>query len=136
MEENERSGTDRRRMLQALGVAGAVGVAGCLGSGGGGDESSDGEPSVGDEVELTSETERSRAEIADHLESVAAQLREGGEVTVDVDGESVSMRPPEEPTYELAIEDGKEEDRIYRKAEMQIIYTRSDEAEPLTEDGF
>ena len=119
---DEDGSIERRGMLAALGAAGAVGTAGCLGSLGGGGEA---------EVEITEEVERSRAEIADHLESMAALLRGEEQFEIEVDGETISVAPVDSPTYQIQIEDERVDGEIEREVGFTVIYPRTDAEESL-----
>ena len=121
-ETNDTGSIERRGMLAVLGAAGTVGTAGCLGS-----FTGDGE----EEVEITEEVERSRAEIADHLESMAALLRDEEQFDVAVDGETIPVAPPESPTYQIQIEDERVDGEIEREVGFTVMYPRADEEESL-----
>lgn len=122
------SPVDRRRALQVLGVGGAVGLAGCLGSLSGDEEE--------EEVEVSAGEEQTRDEIADHLELMAEKLRTQDAIAIEVGDETIEIRPPESPTYDIEIEDQRVDGTIQREVEFQLGYERTDEEEPLTEDGF
>lgn len=123
-ERNREFAVQRRRALQLLGVGGGVTLAGCLGAF---DE---------DAIEVTSANDRTRAEVADHLESIAERLRSGDELALDLGDETIAIRPPESLSYEIEIEDERVDGDVEREVEFQFNYTRTDEEEPLTEDGF
>ena len=57
-----------------------------------------------EEVLFKSEQTQSRSEIATYLETVAAKLREGDPVTLRSGDESVTLDPPEQPTFEVKAE--------------------------------
>jgi amphi-Trp domain-containing protein len=57
-----------------------------------------------EEVLFKSESDRSRAEIATYLRSVAEKLDQGEAVTLKSGGESVTMDPPAHPTFEVKAE--------------------------------
>lgn len=57
-----------------------------------------------EEVLFKSEQVQTRADIATYLETVAGKLREGGSITLRSGDESVTLDPPEQPTFEVKAE--------------------------------
>lgn len=57
-----------------------------------------------EEVLFESESDRSRAEIAAYLRTVADKLDGGEAITLTAGAESVTLRPPERPTFEVKAE--------------------------------
>lgn len=57
-----------------------------------------------EEVLFESESNRSRAEIAAYLRQVADSLDGGGSITLRAGDQSVTMEPPERPTFEVKAE--------------------------------
>jgi amphi-Trp domain-containing protein len=57
-----------------------------------------------EEVLFESEQRTNRGQIATYLRTVADKLDAGGEITLESDGESVSLAPPVEPTFEVKAE--------------------------------
>lgn len=127
---SNRGSTDRRQLLATLGAASAVSIAGCLGS----SDGSDGSEAAEQEIEVTEEGERSRAEIADHLESVATALREQEKLEIDVDGETVPVFPTDWPTYQIQIEDELVDGEVEREVGFTLMYPRTDEEESLSDE--
>jgi amphi-Trp domain-containing protein len=57
-----------------------------------------------EEVLFKSESRRSREEIAAYLRTVADSLAAGDDLTLSKGGESVTMAPPAQPTFEVKAE--------------------------------
>lgn len=57
-----------------------------------------------DELLFTSESRRSRSEIADYLRTVADSFEAGGEVTFRAGDETTAVSPPDRPEFEVKIE--------------------------------
>jgi len=57
-----------------------------------------------EQVLFESEREQSRAEIASYLRTVADRLEEGDAVTLRAGDDSVTLDPPERPTFEVKAE--------------------------------
>ena len=57
-----------------------------------------------EEVLFETESKQSRADIADYLRTVADNLESGEPITLRSGGESVTMDPPEQPTFEVKAE--------------------------------
>ena len=57
-----------------------------------------------EEVLFESETDRSRSEIASYLRRVADSLDGGTEITLRAGEQSVTLDPPERPTFEVKVE--------------------------------
>jgi amphi-Trp domain-containing protein len=57
-----------------------------------------------EEVLFKSERSQSRSEIAASLRAVADSLESGGPITLSAGGESITMEPPERPTFEVKAE--------------------------------
>ena len=55
-------------------------------------------------VLFESESRRSRSEIATYLRTVADSLEAGGDLTLSAGEQSVTMEPPERPTFEVKAE--------------------------------
>ncbi|MFC4987595.1 MULTISPECIES: amphi-Trp domain-containing protein [Saliphagus] len=88
-----------------------------------------------DEIEAEVEREDvSREEVADHLEAFAGTLREGGPFDVEIDGESVTIAPPDSLEFEVEIEDEREDDGVERSIEFELEWDRSDDEDPLLEE--
>lgn len=83
-----------------------------------------------EEVLFKSETKQSRSQIADYLRRVADSLEEDGAVTLRAGGESVSLDPPEHPTFEVKAEkEGPEGAMDERSVEFEIEWYVGDEGE-------
>ena len=57
-----------------------------------------------EEVLFKSESTQSRNEIASYLRIIAEKLEQGGSITLKEGSESVTMDPPERPTFEVKAE--------------------------------
>ncbi|MEF8777592.1 MAG: amphi-Trp domain-containing protein [Natronomonas sp.] len=57
-----------------------------------------------EEVLFESESTQSRSEIAAYLRRVADNLDSGDPITLKAGGQSVTMEPPERPTFEVKAE--------------------------------
>jgi amphi-Trp domain-containing protein len=57
-----------------------------------------------EEVLFKSESSQSRDDIASYLRNVAEKLEQGGSITLKSGAESVTMDPPERPTFEVKAE--------------------------------
>lgn len=57
-----------------------------------------------EEVLFKSESDQSRAEIASYLRTVADNLDNGTEISLRAGSESVTMNPPDRPTFEVKAE--------------------------------
>ncbi len=57
-----------------------------------------------EEVLFESESRRDRAEIATYLRRVADSLEAGDQITLSAGEQSVTMAPPERPTFEVKAE--------------------------------
>lgn len=57
-----------------------------------------------EEVLFETEEPRSRAEIATYLRRVADRLDDGDGITLKAGGQSVTMTPPDRPTFEVKAE--------------------------------
>lgn len=57
-----------------------------------------------EEVLFKSESDQSRGEIASYLRTVADSLDGGGDLTLKQGSESVTMTPPDRPTFEVKAE--------------------------------
>ncbi len=57
-----------------------------------------------EEVLFKSESDQSRAEIASYLRTVADNLDSGDEISLKAGAESVTMNPPNRPTFEVKAE--------------------------------
>jgi len=57
-----------------------------------------------EDVLFESESPRSRSDIAAYLRSVADSLDAGDPITLKSGGESVTMEPPSQPTFEVKAE--------------------------------
>ena len=57
-----------------------------------------------EEVLFETETNRSRADIASYLRTFADKLDAGGPITLTAGEQSVTMEPPERPTFEVKAE--------------------------------
>lgn len=87
-----------------------------------------------DEIEVEVEREDvSREEVAGHLETFAGTLREGGPFDVEIDGETVTISPPDSLEFEVEIEDEDDDDETERSIEFEIEWTRGDDEDPLPE---
>ena len=89
-----------------------------------------------DETPLETEEPRSRAEIARVLGEVAAALAGDGPVTLESDGESVTVQPPARPTFEIEVEREVEDGTTETSIEFEIEWNdethleADDEANP------
>lgn len=85
-----------------------------------------------DEIEVEVEREDvSREEVAGHLEAFAETLREGGPFDVEIEGETVTIAPPDSLEFEVEIEDEEDDDGTERSIEFEIEWTRGDDEDPL-----
>ncbi len=66
-----------------------------------------------------SESKFTRAEIAQYLRSVADSLEAGRPITLKSGDQSVTMEPPERPTFEVKVE---EEGKLGRPKEFSIEF--------------
>jgi amphi-Trp domain-containing protein len=57
-----------------------------------------------EEILFKSESERSRADIASYLRSVAEKLERGDTITLRAGSESVTIEPSAQPTFEIKAE--------------------------------
>lgn len=57
-----------------------------------------------EEVLFESESDRSRADIASYLRTVAEKLENGDAITLTSGAESVTLEPPSRPTFEVKAE--------------------------------
>lgn len=57
-----------------------------------------------EEVLFKFERRMGRDEIADYLRTVADSLESGGSIALEAGGESVTMTPPDRPTFEIKAE--------------------------------
>jgi amphi-Trp domain-containing protein len=57
-----------------------------------------------EEVLFSSESVRTRAEIAAYLRNVADSLEAGGEVTLNAGDQSISISPPDSAEFEVEVE--------------------------------
>jgi len=57
-----------------------------------------------EEVLFKSESDQSRTEIASYLRTVAENLESGSEISLKSGGESVTLDPPDRPTFEVKAE--------------------------------
>jgi amphi-Trp domain-containing protein len=57
-----------------------------------------------EEVLFETEQSQSRSEIADALQRVADKLRAGEPITFSAGDQSVTLDPPERPTFEVKVE--------------------------------
>lgn len=57
-----------------------------------------------EEVLFKSESDQSRTEIASYLRTVAENLESGSEISLTSGGESVTLDPPDRPTFEVKAE--------------------------------
>ncbi|MFW5949454.1 MAG: amphi-Trp domain-containing protein [Halolamina sp.] len=73
-----------------------------------------------EEVLFKSESARSRSEIADYLRTVADSLEAGGELSLQSGTESVTVDPPERPTFEVKVEREGSPDRPEHSVEFEI----------------
>lgn len=86
-----------------------------------------------DEIELETEEDLTRDEIADHLEAFAANLRGSDELDVEIGGETVVIDPPETVEFEVEIEDEPEDDGVERSIEFELEWMRGEDEDPLPE---
>ncbi|MFB6220444.1 MAG: amphi-Trp domain-containing protein [Halolamina sp.] len=74
-----------------------------------------------EELLFESESRRSRAEIAEYLRSVADSLEAGGEVTFRAGGDTTTVEPPENTTFEVNVErEGPPEGTTELSVEFEI----------------
>ena len=85
-----------------------------------------------EEVLFKTESSRSRSEIADYLRQVADSLDGGGEISLQAGSESVSLNPPERPTFEVKVEREGPADRPEKSIEFELEWT---EGEAGSESG-
>lgn len=57
-----------------------------------------------EKVLFESESKQTRESIASYLRTVADNLDEGGDITLRAGGDSVTMDPPAQPTFEVKAE--------------------------------
>ncbi|QKY18846.1 amphi-Trp domain-containing protein [Halolamina sp. CBA1230] len=87
---------------------------------------------MAEEVLFKTESSRSRSEIADYLRQVADSLDGGGEISLQAGSESVSLNPPERPTFEVKVEREGPADRPEKSIEFELEWT---EGETGSESG-
>ena len=81
------------------------------------------------------EEPRSRAEIARVLGAAAAELAGDGPVTLESDGQSVTVQPPERPTFEVEVEREVEDDTTETSIEFEIEWEEAgDGTQPEAND--
>lgn len=82
-----------------------------------------------DEILFTSESRRSRSEIADYLRSVADSLEAGGEVTFRAGDETTAVSPPDRAEFEVKVErEGPAEGSGELAIELEIEWPEDAEA--------
>ena len=86
-----------------------------------------------EETVLAVERVQTRTEIATLFRSVADQLDAGGPVTLDGDGRSVTVRPPEHPMFELEIERELGDDGTELSLELEIEWTEHEDGVDVTQ---
>lgn len=79
-----------------------------------------------EEVLFKTESGRSRKEIADYLRQVADSLDGGGELSLQAGSESVTVDPPERPTFEVKVEREGSPDRPEKSVEFEIEWTEGE----------
>ena len=57
-----------------------------------------------EEILFETESTQTRTAVADYLRTVADRLEAGGGLTLEAGGQSVSVDPPERPTFEVKVE--------------------------------
>ncbi|WP_160134145.1 amphi-Trp domain-containing protein [Halococcus salsus] len=80
-----------------------------------------------EETLFETEEPRSRAEIARVLGAAAAELAGDGPVTLKSDGQSVTVQPPERPTFEVEVEREVEDDTTETSIEFEIEWEEADD---------
>jgi len=75
---------------------------------------------MAEEVLFKTESSRSRSEIADYLRRVADSLDGGGELSLQAGSESVTVDPPERPTFEVKVEREGPADRPEKSIEFEL----------------
>ncbi|WP_255170842.1 amphi-Trp domain-containing protein [Natrononativus amylolyticus] len=88
---------------------------------------------MSEETELEYEQDLSRAEIADHLEAFAENLRGDDEIEFAVGDDTVVVNPPETIEFEVEIEDESDDGGVERSIEFELEWMRGDDEEPLPE---
>src|SRR5699024_1801130 len=96
---------------------------------------------MADETLFESERQRSRADIAGVLKSLATALENDGPVTLEDGERSVRIEPPEQPLFEIEVERDSEK----RSVELELEWDERDEedenasaaveSEPVKSDG-
>ncbi|GAB7013515.1 amphi-Trp domain-containing protein [Halolamina salina] len=79
-----------------------------------------------EELLFKTESDRSRSEIADYLRKVADSLDEGGEISLQAGSESVTLNPPERPTFEVKVEREGPADRPEKSIEFELEWTEGE----------
>lgn len=57
-----------------------------------------------EEILFETESKQARADVASYLRTVADRLEAGGELTLEAGGQSVTVDPPDRPTFEVKVE--------------------------------
>jgi len=99
------------------------------GGGGGGGSSND-------EVTLEGENQRTRDEVATHLEQVASRLRSEGAFSLEIAGEEHQLEPPGSVGTGVEIEDVSSGGDVSREVEVEINYPRTEDEDPLKDGAF
>jgi amphi-Trp domain-containing protein len=81
-------------------------------------------------VLFESESEQNRADIAAYLRQIADNLDAGGDVTLQSGGESVTVDPPERPTFEVKVErEGPEGGPYERSLELELEWDENSDGD-------
>ena len=85
------------------------------------------------EDELEYESDQTRDQIADQLETFANNLRGDGPFEIDVGGTMVSVNPPETVEFEIEVEDEGEiiGDDVERSVEFELEWMAQEDEEEL-----
>ena len=88
------------------------------------------------ETEIEFESDLSRDEIADRLETFADDLRGDDPLDIDVGGTAVTINPPETVEFEVEIEDEGETigEDVERSVEVELEWMTQDDEEALPEE--
>jgi len=80
-----------------------------------------------EEVLFKSESDQSRAEIASYLRKVADNLDSGDPITLKAGSDSVTLDPPERPTFEVKAErEGPAGNMTERSVEFELEWDEND----------
>jgi amphi-Trp domain-containing protein len=83
-----------------------------------------------EEVLFESEERQSREQVASYLQTVVDRLRAGEPITFQAGGDSVTLDPPAEPTFEVKVErEGPTNGPKELSVEFELEWPEGDESE-------